>query len=301
MTSRALLLLLCCSAPVTAQQSLLDRADSLLIAGQYVQARAALADWDRANPATASTESAQRARALHLTARLTTDATQAQELYLTIALSYPTAREAPDALLRLGQSFLAARDPRRAALYLERLMNDYPSAPSRSLGFLWLTRAQIAAGNAALACTTAGTALKSAQPPTADVAGLLAAEERTACGDVTPDPQRTAPSAGTAAAHSAPRADTVSAGANATASAKTTDARYTVQTAAFRDVRSANASAAQLRRNGHDARVAYVEASTLARVRIGRFRTLAEASAEARRLKATGIVGIVVADASRER
>ncbi|MEX2281983.1 MAG: SPOR domain-containing protein [Gemmatimonadota bacterium] len=296
MTTRAALLFLLSAAPVAAQQNLLQRADSLLIAGQYEPARAALAGWERANPTTASTEPSQRARALYLTARLTTDAAKAQELYLTIALSFPTTRDAPDALLRVGQSFFASGDAPRAVTYLQRLINDYPSAAARSQGFLWLTRAQIAAGKNTLACTTAGTALKSAQN-TAEIASLLAAEERSACSGSAPEPPRAAVPdpvvRRTEPPRSAPERDTTR--------ALKAESRYAIQVAAFRELRSANTIAAQLRRAGHDARVAFVEGSALARVRVGRFETHAAAVAEVRRLKAAHVDGIVVADATRER
>src|SRR5688572_318754 len=183
MNARFALLLLISATPLRAQQSLMNRADSLLIAGQYEQARATLADWDRANPASASTEPAQRSRAIYLTARLTTDATQAQNHYLTVALSYPTSREAPDALLRVGQSFLATGDPPRAVGYLERLINDYPTASVRPLGFLWLARAQIAADKASSACTTATAALKPGTSITGELATQIANEQRSACAN----------------------------------------------------------------------------------------------------------------------
>lgn len=293
MMVRIALLLLFSATSLPAQQSLLNRADSLLIAGQYEQARAILADWDRTNPASATTEPAQRARAIYLTARLTTDAAQAQNHYLTVALSYPTSREAPDALLRVGQSFLATGDAARAVGYLERLINDYPAASVRPLGFLWLTRAQIAAGKASSACTTATTALKPGTSITGELASLIATEQRNACTNAQPDSQK--PNAQPPAPErSQPAPDRRTAD-------NSNDGRFAIQIAAFRELRSANAIAAQLRRKGHDSRVVFVEGSSLARVRIGRFRTRADALNEVRRLKAENVDGIVVDDAVRER
>jgi TolA-binding protein len=310
-------LLLICAAPAIAQQNLLARADSLLVAGKYAEARTVLAEWQQANPASASIEPGLRARSLYLSARLTTDADEAQELYLTIALSHPTAREAPDALLRLGQGYSAAGDPRRAVAYLERLVNDYPTAPARSLGYLWLARAQLATGNATRACSTISTALKT--QTNTEIKADLQAEERAACSTTSTTDSIPTPGSAPIRVPSRPVVDTPRPAPTPTptpppASTNPSVARdsvkpppsdaagrYSVQTAAFREVRSANAIAAQLRRAGFDSRVVYVGEGTLARVRIGRFRSQADAAAELRRAKAAGISGIIVDDVVKER
>ena len=302
MTGRIALLLLISATPLPAQQSLLNRADSLLIAGHYELARAALADWDRANPASASTEPAQRARAIYLTARLTVDAAQSQNHYLTVALSYPTSREAPDALLRVGQFFLATGDPPRAVGYLERLINDYPTASVRPLGFLWLARAQIAAGKASSACTTATAALKPGTSIPAELVTQIANEQRTACANAPADSQPAPPVKPTPAPSAQPAAtERPQPAPDRRTADNSSNGRYAIQIAAFRELRSANAIAAQLNRKGHDSRVVFVEGSSLARVRIGRFRARVDALNAVRRLKAENVDGIVVDDAMRER
>ncbi len=291
----------------------LERADSLLVAGQYELARTALADWQRNNPRDANVEPAVRSRALYLSARLTTKAADAREQYLALVLSYPTAREAPDALLRLGQGLLAADQPSRAVGYLERLVNDYPTAANRAQALLWLARAQLASGNAGTACATAGAALKAGLAD-ADVTALLQEEEKTACSapprnaTPAPRPSTTAPkpdSETKAVAESKPKPEPaprrVPPAATSAPKRAVSTGRFSLQTGAFREVRSATASAAQLRRKGFDARVAYVQGSSLARVRIGRFTSSEDAAAEARRLKTTGVNAIVVDDAARER
>ncbi|MGH7460203.1 MAG: SPOR domain-containing protein [Longimicrobiales bacterium] len=307
--------LLCASTaalPAAAQQQRLERADSLLVAGQYELARTALADWEKANPRDAGVEPAVRAHALYLRGRLTTKATDAREQYLALVLSYPTAREAPDALLRLGQGFLAADQPARAVVYLERLVSDYPTAGNRPQALLWLTRAQIAAGNASIACSTAGEALKSGVSD-ADVHALLQEEEKTACSAPPPKPvpaprptppapdsdTRARPDTGrepAARSNSTTRSSTTSSTRRATSTG-----RFALQTGAFREVSSANTIAASLRRKGFDARVAYVSGSPLARVRVGRFSSSEAAASEARRLKSAGVNAIIVDDAARER
>jgi len=330
---RVLVLLLSALAmPASAQaQRALDRADSLLNAGRYPEARAAVQEWNRANPPGTSAEPAHRARAIYLTARLTDNAAQAQEMYVMIALSYPTAREAPDALLRLGQGLLASNEPRRAMAYLERLVSDYPTAASRPVAHVWLARAQIASGAPSAACVTAGSALKAGGLPD-DVAALLEAEEKIACASVggpppvtreradtapppvrrqppptpridTIPPQDAPPRRDTASTRTPPR-DTVSrapAPQPVTRSSSDATGRYALQTGAFRNTQSATNIANALRRAGYDARVAYLEGRDLAHVRIGRFGTRAEAAALIARLKEAGYTAIIVDDVTRER
>lgn len=302
------LILLLLALPVTAQRAL-ERADSLLSAGEFGPARTLLLEWQRANPPSAKVDPALRARALFLAARLTEDAMQAQELYLTLSLSYPTAAETPDALLRLGQGLLAANENRRALAYLERLISDYPAAANRPQAHLWLARAQIATGNSSAACRTAGSALKSGV--SGEVATLLQNEERTACAApaaepmapalVTPEPR---PKAGLPST-STPRAATAPAEArlpDANSAVPSADAaRFTVQSGAFRNVQSATNIVSALRNKGLDARVAYLQNSELAYVRIGRFQNRADAVAHAARVKAAGYSAIIAEDVRRER
>ncbi|HSL69809.1 MAG TPA: SPOR domain-containing protein [Longimicrobiales bacterium] len=274
----------------------MDRADSLLAAGQYARARALLDGWHRDHPSTARIDQAERARALYLTAQLTEDAARAQELYVSIALGYPTAREAPNALLRLGQAWLANGEPKRSVTYLERVLNDYPSAPARPDAFLWLIRAHRASRNDDAACKVAQEGLKSGGLSN-QLRELVDAEGRHACADP-PSQPRVTPAPLPVLVTSPPPASPKEQPPRATAAA---DARFAVQTGAFRELRSANAIAAQLRRAGFDVRVAYVRSSSLARVRIGRFVSRSEAATTAKRAEAAGFKAIIVDDVLRER
>jgi cell division septation protein DedD len=273
--------------PASAQQLSLRRADSLLIAGDYERARTTVAEWQRANPTGSSTDPNARAHALYLAARLTTDATKAGELYLSLALSHPTAPDTPDALLRLGQGLLAGGEASRAVNYLERLVMDYPAATSRAQAQLWLARAQLAAGNAIAACNIAEAALgQGVSDP--EISAAIRDERKAACAN----PGAPAPSVVT----------TPSNPANApAASSDQASGRYALQTGAYLELDRALSSVAELRRLGYDARIVYVGDSSLARVRIGRFAQYAAASAELSRLLSAGIRSIVVEDATRER
>jgi cell division septation protein DedD len=303
-TARIPLLLLLLTTTVSAQR--LEQVDSLVNAGNYALARSTLLEWQRANLANPAVNAATRARALYLNARLTDDAARAHEQYLAVALSYPTAPEAPSALLRLAQGLLANNDPRRAAAYLERVVRDYPTAPDRALAYLWLSRTQRALGAVATACATLNGVLESrlASP---EITAVLEEEEKNACSPTL----AAMPSADTArppAAASPPppvRTPPVRTTPPPTETsgrpASTSDGQYAAQTGAFRNVQTAETITATLRRRGFDARLTYLENGTLALVRIGRYRTWGAANAEVRRLKDAGFPAMVVEDANRER
>ena len=310
-TISVVLIALACAANVSAQRQL-ERADSLLNSGDYGQARQLVLEWQRANPANGRTDAAQLARALYLSARLTEDGAQAQELYLTLSLTYPTSVYAPEALLRLGQGLLAANENRRALAYLERLVSDYPTAPVRTQGQLWLARAQIATGNRRAACATVGTALKG--NVTGETAALLQAEERSICAnaDAARPPETTTPAVSTPAPErkTAPSATNTKANTPVEVSAPRTEpkaapsaagARFAVQSGAFRNVQSATTISNALKKQGFDARVAYMPTTDLAYVRIGRFSSRNEAVNVAARAKAAGFNAIIVDDAHREK
>jgi cell division protein FtsN len=128
----------------------------MIATGRLTEARNTLNAWERdnGNPLSEATPD-DRARALYLTGALSTDAKAAEDAFIGVVLGYPSSPVAPDALLRLGQSLYAAGENDRALTYLQRLRSDYPGSPQRETGMLWLTRAQLAGGNAAAACGTA--------------------------------------------------------------------------------------------------------------------------------------------------
>ncbi|HUF11705.1 MAG TPA: SPOR domain-containing protein [Longimicrobiales bacterium] len=271
------------TASVHAQDATLARVDSLAAAGRLSEARSTLASWRVRHPTgSPGAGPAAHAQALFLEGRLATDAAVAIDSYLAIALAYPTSGDAPAALLRLGQGLLASGDAPRAAAYLERLTADYPRAAERPAALLWLARAHTATRRPDRACAASRTGLE-ASAADAEIRALLRTEEEVACLTTEAAAARAEPSPlpapGDPPAH----------------------ARFAAQTGAFRDHDSARALAQRLVRAGFDARVAILDGSALARVRIGRFSRLADAEAEAARLRAHGIETIVVDDVPRER
>jgi cell division protein FtsN len=139
-----------------AQDRTLERVHNMIATGRLTEARNTLTEWQRENgdPGSDATPD-DRARALYLTGALSTDAKAAEDAFIGVVLGYPSSPVAPEALLRLGQSSYAAGETDRALTYLLRLRSDYPASPQRETGMLWLTRAQLASGNAAAACGTA--------------------------------------------------------------------------------------------------------------------------------------------------
>lgn len=148
--------LLAGAAAAHAQDGRLERVHNLIATGRLTEARNTLVQWERDNAASSSTATSDdRARALYLAGVLSTDAQAAEDAFIGVVLSYPSAPVAPEALLRLGQGLYTAGENDRAITYLERLRSDYPRSPHRETGMLWLTRAQLARGDAATACGTA--------------------------------------------------------------------------------------------------------------------------------------------------
>lgn len=268
-----------CAHSVSAQQpTQLDRVQNLISGGRFTEARNTLAEWEtKFGSAQSDASTTDRARALYLRGVLTGDAKEAEDTYVSVVLSYPSSPSAPHALLRLGQALVTGGDHRRAVGYLGRLRADYPGFAERETGLLWLARAQMGAGSAAAACITAREAASGASVNVSTLAGLE--RDRACASGVAQKPDST------------PRA------AAPTAPAKS----YAIQTAAFRELRSAESIAAQLRAKGFDARVVRVEGSELNRVRFGSYASAAEAAVAGERIRDAGFAVMIVSDAHKER
>lgn len=299
MTARAAaLLLLVAPAALHAQGAGLDRADALLAAGEFAAARQVVADWWRAHPDGRGADAALRARALFLRGRLSTVAREAEQDYLALAQGYPTSRAAPEALLRLGQSLLARGETDRAVGYLGRLTTDYPGAAARPAGFLWLARADRAAGKVAPACAAARAGL-SVSDPGAALAALLRDELEASCaepsadGDAAGRSRRTAPPVEPVSTAGAARRR--AAGAAATAARP-----FALQSGAFRWHEGADDLVRRLRKAGFEPRLVRLRDGHLLLVRIGRYPSTTAAVAVARRVRRAGFDALVVDDAARE-
>jgi cell division septation protein DedD len=297
-----IVLLLAAAQPARAQAAdrTLDRIGNLIATGRFTEARNTLDRWERDHGDPRSGASAgDRARALYLRGILTGDAREAEDAFVRVVLSFPSSNVAPDALLRLGQGLLTGGEARRAVAYLERLRSDYPGAAARETGLLWLARAQLAAGMAAAACTTARDGAATAGTP--QMRTLMELERDRACTATPPPPalQTVPPPQGVPqGVPQAPQAPPVQAGRDA--ATQPLAGRYAVQTGAYRELRSAENIARQMRDRGFDARVVLVGDSPLYRVRYGTFETGNEADAAATRIRNAGFAVIIVNDVERE-
>jgi tetratricopeptide (TPR) repeat protein len=285
----AMLLALALASAASAQDTTLDRIQNLTATGRFTEARNTLAQWESqfADPASPAS-SADRARAMYLRGTLTSDVKEAVETYRRLVLSYPSSTVAPLALLRLGQSLLESGDARRAVTYLERLRNDYPGSSARETGWVWLARAQLAAGAQPAACKSVRDGLAASRDDNLRL--LLELEQDRACPGTTGKP----------AAQPAPREPQPPNPPPRNGSA-VAGAQYAVQIAAFRERSSAQTALAEARAKGFEARIVTTDGTGLQRVRIGFFRTMTEASEAARRVREAGFTTLIVSDIATER
>lgn len=307
----ALAVLACvAAAPLGAQTPTLAKTDSLIAAGHYDEARQTLQHWKRTYPAGTPMSDSTRARSIMLEARLTPEIAQAQELLLAIALTHPTTRHAPEALLRLGQSFAAAGDHRRARNYLDRLVSDYPRSELRPYAVVWLARSQVALGSATQACTLVRNALRQPSLSTEE-SQLLKIEEPAACNAQQRSVAAAAESSSTprstatreSGSSSQPARTTAGAAQNTrtASSSSTTPARFALQAGAFRDVQGARDLVQRLQRANYRSRIVTVPGTNLYRVRVGSWTTRDAAVRELAELRAKRFTAIIVDDAARER
>jgi cell division septation protein DedD len=290
------------AAPLAAQStSSLDRIETLLAEGRLSEARATLERWESSSVGSRRPEPEDRARARLLQGRLSSDIAEAESAYMSVVLSYPRTRAAPEALLRLGQVLVAVAiadadtaTARRATDYLARLVDDYPRSEERPLGMLWLARAHEVAGSHADACDVTRDALRTDIPDPV-LASLFEAERETACGAAQDGASaREATPARTGAEDRPPPVSTRPAEPPATVE------RFAVQTAAVRNREGAEALAGRLRRAGFDPRIVTVAGSELHRVRLGRFANTAPAAQLSRQVRQAGFDAVVVTDAHQE-
>jgi cell division protein FtsN len=237
-----------------AQKPTLDRVDSLIAAGQVEPARTTLEAWKK--------ENAPNARSTFITGRLASRAQDAEDAYLDVSLSYSGSTYAAEALLRLGQARMASGDSKQAAVYLQRLITDYPRSEHRATAEDWLTRAQPSAASTPVAIPKPASPKPASPKPQAPVARPPAA---------TPSP---APAS----------------------------ARFAVQVGAFRQIAGARETVRQLDKAGFTgARLITVPSNALVRVRVGKFENLADASALAAKVKAAGFSAALVYDVRSEQ
>lgn len=280
-------------AAAHAQRGLLDHAEARIISGQFPDARDLLERWRRENPRAARSDAEQHARYLLLSGRINTDADSAEYNYLTVAVDYPTARAAPEALLRLAQAHVVRGDTTQATSYLERLLSDYPESELRPLGAVWLARLKAKGQNAQM-CEVMRGVSAGTNPETIE---YFKSEQKRVCGGaVASTPTRpSTPPAVKAKPDSAP------APRPAPVERAVPTGRVSIQVGAYREFSGARGVQRQLESAGFtNVRLVRVPGNQLIRVRIGRYDNRAAAAETLARLANANFSAVLVTDANTE-
>ena len=114
---------------LSAQETDLDRVDSLLAEGRFSSARDVLQEWLGEAEGSASRE--ERQRSIWLRAVLTVDPEMAAVDLRRLVVRYPGGLYSDRALFRLAQGARALSEDIRALEYVEDLLRDYPESALR--------------------------------------------------------------------------------------------------------------------------------------------------------------------------
>jgi cell division septation protein DedD len=261
------------------------RARAMVEAGNGADARALLDSLVRAQQPGGN----DLAEALYWRATLAERATDAERDWKRLTIESPLSPRAADALVRLGEFETLRGRPAMARPYFDRVVKDFPNTPQRAKSTLWTVRGWFDERNAEQACAALST-LPAASVPDGELR-LQYDELGRRCtpkGALTPKGANTPKSADT------PKSANELKGANEPKSANATaegDARYSVQLAAFDTRAEAEASVKRLVARDIAARVDG-DAKPF-RVRVGRYKTRAEAVAALATLKKQGQSGFI--------
>ncbi len=193
--------------------------------------------------------------------------------YEKIIADFPSATRREESLLRVAQRAIIGGDPDKALGYLRRMQRDYPKESSQITAGYWVARVELDLHDVAAACDANRAVLTKARNTSHALATALVAQAQQSCAAAPPVPSAT---------------PVVTPPRPATASAPK---RYAVQLSAFATRADADAMAARLIRQGLDA---HVDGTTRPyRVRVGRYDSYAEATAELRELKKRKLSGFV--------
>jgi cell division septation protein DedD len=224
-----------------------------------------------------------RANALFWRATIAADSSAARRDYLTIVIDYPLSPRTADALLRLGQAEFGWGDRTASLRHLERLVLEHPASEATVDGWIWIGRARIADRELAAGCTALDSARGHVRAGDVERSNQITFARQPcrmlAVAPSTPASPATSPSHPPGGTVSGPPADAAS------------PRRWSAQVAAYKLKADAEKMAKTLSERGYDARV---DAVSLFHVRIGSFRTRAEAVAMVANLKQRQITAIVV-------
>ena len=216
--------------------------------------------------------------------------------YLRIIVDYPFSSRAEEALLRAGQLEYENGDKTSARRHLERLANEYTDGATRARGAFWLARVLLDAGEPRAACDQLAEAKVRAKSGEVEFLGQVnyyaqpCARILAAAADIA-DSSARADSA--VRADAAEKSTPAKKGAVKRGPSKETFSgpAWSAQVAAYTAEADAKALAKKLSARGFEARVTPAKPY---RVRIGRFRTRADAAEQVRKLRDAKMTAIVV-------
>jgi hypothetical protein len=244
------------------QDSALHEAVRLVTEGRGDSARAIV----RRKLASTSTSDSSYAEVLYTAGVVASNSDSALRYLRRTTIEYSQSSWADRAFLRIAQLSFAAGDPATTFNSAERVITDYPFSPVRAQAAYWAGRAQIDLGNLAVACRY----LRQASDSAADdleIANRARFYVQRCQNLATAKPD-------TARPDSLQRS--TSPATTTTTSTPATAVMYAVQVAAVRSPAAADQSMQALKRAGYDARVSR-DADGLLKVRVGHFKTKAEA------------------------
>ncbi|GAC1626521.1 MAG: hypothetical protein NVS4B2_05940 [Chloroflexota bacterium] len=239
--------------------------------------------------------SARYASALFVRAALAPDAAAAESDYRRVAVEYPLAARAPEALLRLAQLERARGDQVGALRHFERLRTDYRGSAVEAQGHFWTARLLMESNDLPRGCAALAQAHATASGSDVEFRNQIDYEMRRCDGiDTVASPSAriagagpTAPPAGRGKARPAPKGNISTSGT----------AVFTVQVAATKTRAVADRLRQRLAARGFKARIE--SGAGIHRLRVGRFATHEEAEVVERALRRKGINGFVAEVPSR--
>jgi tetratricopeptide (TPR) repeat protein len=263
--------------------SVFARAKQLVTNGNGAAGRLLIDSVITATPA----DSPTYAEALYWRGALAGSNIDAERDYRRVVVEYPASPRAGDALLALAQLELTSGDQPAATQHLLRFVTENPTSPERARINLQLVKLLFDQNDLGHGCTVLRSALSELSDAQVETRNQLdyysprcVANDAGAGGSV--------PAPGDPTGASAKRDSSHSGTPNKKGA---TDAKFTLQIAAYKAKSDADALAKRLKARKLDVRV--VGVSKLFRVRIGRYATRAEAVTAQKDLKTRKIDGFI--------
>lgn len=270
--SAVAIVLFCRTSPLHAQKTAVDsavaRANQLAASGNAAGGRSII---DSLLAATSS-DSPLYAEPLYWHAVMATSPAIAERDFRQIVVDYPLSRHAGQALLRLAQFEQQRGDREAATQHLQKFLIENPRDSSHARAGLALTKLLFEQGFVARGCVVLTRTLAEVPQDSVEFHNQLdfysprcANVDTTKAADPNQLPDSTAVKPGGTRA----------------------DGEYTLQIAAYKKREDADKRAEALKKHGISTRI--IESGGLFKVRTGRFKTRADALAEARKLDDRGL------------